>query len=105
MKRMVFIVSLLACVMSFGSAAVAAGPKGPAIAGQSSTLVVGTRAEPKSLNPIAITASEGQQIAALMFGKLLEEQDDFMSFKPALARAWSFSAGLNDMKSSCSSRS
>ena len=97
MKRMVFIVSLLACVMSFGSAAVAAGPKGPAIAGQSSTLVVGTRAEPKSLNPIAITASEGQQIAALMFGKLLEEQDDFMSFKPALARSWSFSADSLDV--------
>jgi len=34
----------------------AAGSKGPAVAGQSSTLVVGTRAEPKSLNPIAISA-------------------------------------------------
>jgi peptide/nickel transport system substrate-binding protein len=97
MKRMVFIIAFVACVMSFGSAAVAAGSKGPAVAGRSSTLVVGTRAEPKTLNPIALTASEGQQIAALMFGKLLEEQDDFVSFKPALARSWAFSADSLDV--------
>lgn len=66
-----------------------AAEKGPAIAG--TTLVVGTRAEPKTLNPIAITTAEGHQIAALLFHKLLEEQDDFMSFKPQLAREWSVS--------------
>jgi len=83
---------------------VALGIAGPAIAGQSrgpaldaSTLVVGTRAEPKTLNPVAITASESQQIAALLFQKLLAEQDDFMSFKPQLARAWSFSADSLDV--------
>jgi hypothetical protein len=37
------------------------------------TLVVGTRAEPKTLNPLAITASEGHQIAGLVFLKLLQE--------------------------------
>lgn len=56
------------------------------------TLVVGTRAEPKTLNPIAITASEGHQIAGLIFHKLLEEQDDFISFEPQLASSWSWSA-------------
>jgi peptide/nickel transport system substrate-binding protein len=56
------------------------------------TLVVGTRAEPKTLNPIAITASEGHQIAGLVFHKLLEEQDDFISFEPQLASNWSWSA-------------
>lgn len=77
---------------------IALGIAGPAIAGLSKgpaldarTLVVGTRAEPKTLNPIAITASESQEIAALLFQKLLEEQDDFMSFKPQLARSWVFS--------------
>ncbi len=55
------------------------------------TLVVGTRAEPRTLNPIAITASEGHQIAGLVFLKLLEEQDDFMSFGPQLAESWSTS--------------
>jgi peptide/nickel transport system substrate-binding protein len=56
------------------------------------TLVVGTRAEPKTLNPIAITASESHQIAGLIFLKLLEEQDDFMSFQPQLASSWEWSA-------------
>jgi peptide/nickel transport system substrate-binding protein len=55
------------------------------------TLVVGTRAEPKTLNPLAITASEGHQIAGLVFLKLLEEQDDFMTFRPQLASSWSWS--------------
>ncbi len=91
--RRFFILS--ASVIAFASAALAAGSKGPAM--DKTTLVVGTRAEPKSLNPIAITASEGQQIAALMFGKLLEEQDDFVSFKPALARSWAFSADSLDL--------
>jgi peptide/nickel transport system substrate-binding protein len=83
---------------------IALGIAGPAIAGLSrgpaldaTTLVVGTRAEPKTLNPVAITASESQQIAALLFQKLLEEQDDFMSFKPQLARSWVFSADSLDV--------
>jgi peptide/nickel transport system substrate-binding protein len=81
---------------------VALGIAGPAIAGRppamdATTLVVGTRAEPKTLNPIAITASESQQIAALLFQKLLAEQDDFMSFKPQLARSWSFSPDSLDV--------
>lgn len=56
------------------------------------TLVVGTRVEPNTLNPIAITASEGHQIARLMFLKLLQERDDFMSFEPQLASSWTWSA-------------
>lgn len=81
---------------------IALGIVGPAVAGRppamgETTLVVGTRAEPKTLNPIAITASESQQIAALLFQKLLEEQDDFISFKPQLARSWAFSADSLDV--------
>ncbi len=67
-------------------------PAPPAAAGDAHTLVVGTRAEPATLNPVAITASEGHQIAGLVFQKLLEEQDDFMSFQPQLAESWTTSA-------------
>jgi peptide/nickel transport system substrate-binding protein len=66
-----------------------AAEKGPAV--DPATLVVGTRAEPRTLNPVAITSSEGHQVAALIFQKLLEEQDDFMSFRPQLAREWTVS--------------
>ncbi|HEX5131265.1 MAG TPA: ABC transporter substrate-binding protein [Candidatus Krumholzibacteria bacterium] len=55
------------------------------------TLVVGTRAEPRTLNPIAITVAEGHEIAGLVFLKLLEEQDDYLSFRPQLAESWSVS--------------
>jgi peptide/nickel transport system substrate-binding protein len=92
MRRVGFIIS---CVIGISAAAVAAGSRPPAM--DATTLVVGTRAEPKSLNPVAITASESQQIAALLFQKLLEEQDDFMSFKSGLARAWSYSADSLDV--------
>jgi len=95
MKRMSFIISCVACVTAFCSAAVAAGSRPPAM--DATTLVVGTRVEPKTLNPIALTASESQQIAALMFQKLLEEGDDFVSFKPQLARSWSFSPDSLDV--------
>ena len=77
------------------AAVLGGSPLGAAVAADAAiaerTLVVGTRAEPKTLNPIAITASEGHQIAGLIFHKLLEEQDDFISFQPQLASAWSWS--------------
>ena len=72
-----------------------AGERGPAL--DERTLVVGTRVEPMTLNPIAITASEGHQIAGLIFLKLLEEQDDFMTFKPQLARSWAVSEDGRDV--------
>jgi len=64
-------------------------PADPAL--DAKTLVVGTRVDPKTLNPLAISASEGHQVAGLIFLKLLQEQDDFMSFKPQLARTWTVS--------------
>ena len=72
------------------SAPAEAAPRSAAL--DARTLVVGTRVEPRTLNPIAITASEGHQIAGLIFLKLLEEQDDFMSFKPQLAESWAVGA-------------
>jgi len=80
--------SFLASAVVIGIALAFSAPA-PANPLPRSTLVVGTRAEPRTLNPVAITASEGHQIAGLVFLKLLEEQDDFMSFKPQLAESWS----------------
>jgi peptide/nickel transport system substrate-binding protein len=81
--------ALAALVLAITAAAPAGVAGSPAL--EANTLVVGTRAEPKTLNPIAITASEGHQIAGLVFLKLLEEQDDFMSFEPQLASSWTWS--------------
>jgi peptide/nickel transport system substrate-binding protein len=85
----------LVCVLSavlpmLGPTPAGTAPRDAAL--DAHTLVVGTRAEPRTLNPIAITAAEGHQIAGLVFLKLLEEQDDFMSFKPQLAESWTTSA-------------
>lgn len=78
-----------ALAMALFALAPGAAPAGPREAAlDARTLVVGTRAEPRTLNPVAITASEGHQIAGLVFLKLLEEQDDFMSFEPQLAESW-----------------
>jgi peptide/nickel transport system substrate-binding protein len=93
-KRVRFLAIVCAAAAALAPLAIAAD-KGPAM--DAATLVVGTRAEPKALNPIALTASESQQIASLMFQKLLEEQDDFVSFKPQLARSWSFSPDSLDV--------
>ena len=80
---------LVVLLLALCAATARGEPKGPALAPR--TLVVGTRVEPRTLNPIAITASEGHQIAGLVFLKLLEEQDDFMSFRPQLAESWTVS--------------
>lgn len=88
------VVVFAACIAVLPALAYAAD-RGPAL--NRTTLVVGTRAEPKTLNPVAMSASESQQIAGLMFLKLLEEQDDFLSFRPQLARSWSFSADSLDI--------
>jgi len=85
----------LACVAVVWSTATLAADRGPAM--DAATLVVGTRAEPKTLNPVALTASESQQIASLLFLNLLADQDDFVSFQPRLARSWSFSPDSLDV--------
>ncbi len=92
MRRVITSVILVATMGVFASARAASDA-----ALDATTLVVGTKAEPKTLNPVAITASEGHQIAGLVFLKLLEEQDDFISFKPQLAEVWTWSADSLDV--------
>lgn len=57
----------------------------------STTLTVGLLSEPTTLNPLAVTSTEIRDIVERVFIKLLEEQGDFLSFEPRLARSWTFS--------------
>lgn len=53
-------------------------------------VVIGLLSDPKTLNPLVATSVESQNIINLMFLRLLEEQRDFVSFKPNLAERWEF---------------
>jgi peptide/nickel transport system substrate-binding protein len=61
-----------------------------ASASSPTTLTVGLLSEPATLNPLAVTTTEIRDIVDRLFVKLLEEQGDFLSFEPRLARSWSF---------------
>lgn len=56
------------------------------------TVVIGLLGDPKTLNPLVAASIESRSIIDLVFLKLLEEQSDFVSFKPKLARSWEFGA-------------
>ncbi len=55
------------------------------------TVVVGLLGDPKTLNPLVAASIESKNIIDLLFLKLLDEQDDFVSFEPELAERWEFS--------------
>lgn len=71
------------------SGTTAAGVRGTSL--PSSTLVVGVLSDPGSLNPLVVSSSQVQDMVERMFLKLLEEEDDFVHFRPRLAASWSFS--------------
>jgi peptide/nickel transport system substrate-binding protein len=84
----------LALVLGFlliaGSAACGKREKERAKTG-GGTVVVGILSEPNSLNPLVAASAESQDIVSLMFLKLLDEEPDFLHFKPRLADTWEFS--------------
>jgi peptide/nickel transport system substrate-binding protein len=55
------------------------------------TLVIGALSDPATLNPLVATTSEEKDIIERIFLKLLDEQDDFLNFRPRLAKSWEFS--------------
>ncbi len=57
-------------------------------AGEASTVVVGLRAEPATLNPLYVTSAAGRDIVELVYGTLLEEREDARHFGPRLAERW-----------------
>jgi peptide/nickel transport system substrate-binding protein len=54
-------------------------------------LIIGALSDPATLNPLVSTTTEEMDIIERIFLKLLDEQDDFLTFHPRLARSWKFS--------------
>jgi peptide/nickel transport system substrate-binding protein len=53
------------------------------------TLIIGVSSDPATLNPLVATTTEERDIIERIFLKLLEEEDDFLNFRPRLAESWS----------------
>lgn len=83
---------LAVCLLSLTSAACGGrddGSKSPEPGGE---LVIGLLSDPKTLNPLVASSIEAKNIIGLMYMTLLDEQGDFLSFEPRLAREWEFSS-------------
>jgi peptide/nickel transport system substrate-binding protein len=59
------------------------------------TLVVGEPSAYEGLNPFSATDAHARDIYNLIFLSMLDENDDFLTFRPRLAESWEFS---NDRK-------
>ncbi|MDH3217373.1 MAG: peptide-binding protein [Candidatus Krumholzibacteria bacterium] len=77
----ILVVALGACTSEESEQVIAEG----------SSVVIGLLGEPKTLNPLVATSAHSQDIINLLFQKLMVEQEDFLTFTPALAERWSFS--------------
>jgi peptide/nickel transport system substrate-binding protein len=55
------------------------------------TLVVGLLSDPGTLNPLYASSTQAKDIIERMFLKLLDEESDFLRFRPRLAQSWNFS--------------
>lgn len=58
----------------------------------SATLVVGLLSDPGTLNPLYASSTQAKDIIERMFLKLMDEESDFVRFRPRLAERWSFSS-------------
>ncbi|UCH85334.1 MAG: peptide-binding protein [Candidatus Latescibacterota bacterium] len=82
------IVCLLACVVPILAGACGSREDGKPVGG---TVVIGLLGDPETLNPLVATTVESKDIINLVYMRLLDEQADFISFKPKLAKSWEFS--------------
>lgn len=55
------------------------------------TVIIGVLSDPATLNPLVATTTEERDIIERIFLKLLDEEDDFLNFRPRLAKSWKFS--------------
>jgi peptide/nickel transport system substrate-binding protein len=78
-------------VLALGTFSCDSGKKKP-VPASGGTVVVGLLGDPKTLNPLVAASIESRNIIDLLFLKLLEEQGDFVSFRPRLAKRWQFGA-------------
>ncbi len=85
------LVGAVLAVLALGAVSCDSGKKkpGPVSGG---AVVVGLLGDPKTLNPLVAASIESRNIIDLLFLKLLEEQGDFVSFRPSLAKGWEFGA-------------
>jgi len=58
---------------------------------QRDALIIGLINDVSSLNPLLTTSSVDNDVQGRLFLTLLEEQPDFTTFKPRLAKSWEFS--------------
>lgn len=54
-----------------------------------SPLVIGVSGDVDSFNPLLTRSRFGTELSKMLYLSLLEEQPDFITFKPALAKSWS----------------
>ena len=87
-KRQAVGIVLIGCLV-VGLAACGSRQERPRTGG---TVVIGLLGDPETLNPLVSTSVESKEIINLIYPRLLEEQADFISFEPQLARAWDFSS-------------
>jgi len=59
--------------------------------GRENTLVIGEISAFESLNPLGTTDAHARDVYNLLFLMLLDEQADFLTFKPRLAESYEFS--------------
>jgi peptide/nickel transport system substrate-binding protein len=71
------------------------GDRNPSLRG--GTLVVGEISAYESLNPMSTTDAHARDIYNLLFLSLLDENDDFLTFKPRLANSWEFSPDRREL--------
>ena len=85
-----FIASVLLVLLLAAAACDSGRTRGKPAAG--GTVVIGLLSDPKTLNPLVAASIESRNIIDLLFLKLLDEQSDFVSFEPELAKHWEFGA-------------
>lgn len=72
-----------------------AGDREPGLRG--GTLVVGEPSAYEGLNPMKATDAHARDIYNQIFLSLLDENDDFLTFRPRLAKSWKFSADRREL--------
>lgn len=80
--------ALVLCVVFAAAASLLAG--GPADSGED-RLTVGLLSEPPTLNPLVVVSGETMDIVWQLYLKLLDEQPDYLNFRPRLAERYEFS--------------
>ena len=90
MRRYVIITGVILLALFMIVSFTSCSKKGAASRG--GTLVIGEISDFESLNPMGTTDAHARDVYNLLFLSLLDEQADFLSFKPRLAESYEFSA-------------